>query len=221
MTGIRVLVVDDQAVVREGLRALLQLSDDVDVVGTAPDAEQMLELVPQLSPQVVLTDLRMPGMGGVRGIEEMRRAFPDVACVALTTYDDTEAVTGALRAGAAGFLNKDADLETIVDALRAAAEGRSLLDKNVLERLLALPHGAGGAAPAEPPAGLTERELEVVALITRGLSNQQIARELVVSLATVKTHINHVLSKTGCRDRAALVRFAYEHGITARQSGGR
>lgn len=152
---ITVLVVDDQAVVREGIRAMLELSGEVRVLATADSAETMLDRVNAAPPDFVLTDLRMPGMGGVRGIEELRRRHPAVRCVALTTYDDTSTVAAALRAGAAGFLTKDADLATIVQALRAAVEGRSLLDRSVLDRFLRADTepattAPGGAAHSPP-----------------------------------------------------------------------
>ena len=209
---IRVALADDQTVVREGLRAMLGLFDQLDVVAAVDSAEALVAAVAELAPDVALTDLRMPGIGGVEGIRRIRAEHPATQCVALTTYDDDRTIAEAMSAGAVGFLNKDADPASVVGAIEAAASGRSLLDARVLDALL-----RGSAAPSAavpPPAsGLTEREIEVVRLIAAGRSNQQICHELVVSMATVKTHVNHLLAKTGCRDRAALVSWAYAHGL--------
>ncbi|RNI25435.1 response regulator [Flexivirga caeni] len=209
---VRVVLADDQTVVREGLRSLLGLIEGIDVVGVAADAETALELVGQTDPDVLLTDLRMPGIGGVEGIRRLRGGRSRTQAVALTTYDDDATIVEALSAGALGFLNKDADPATIADAIRAAASGRSLLDAKATRAMLQRP---GEATPTayEPPDGLTEREVDVLRLVASGLANPQIARELFVSVSTVKTHINHVLAKTGCTGRAALVRYAYEHGL--------
>lgn len=226
--AVTVVVADDQRVVREGLAAMLALDPRLEVVGLADSAERALELVELLNPAVLLTDLRMPGIGGVEGI---RRCHGRTPAVALTTYDDGSTVRAALEAGAVGFLNKDADAGTIVAAVLAAASGRSLLDPAALSALLsrsgadAGPDGGvgGGAVAGASPgarvaagagAGLTPREAEVLALVARGLSNDELARTLVLSRATIKTHLNHLLAKTGCRDRAALVAWAYREGIT-------
>lgn len=208
---VTVLIADDQTVVREGLRSMLGLYDDLDIVCVAASAEEAIALVAEHDPDVLLTDLRMPGMGGVAGIAELTASGSRTRAVALTTYDDDDTIVAALDAGALGFLNKDADPDTIAGAVRTAARGRSLLDGKVVSALLTRGQPASPVAAAE--SVLTPRENDVVHLVARGLSNQQIARELVVSLATVKTHINHVLAKTGCRDRAALVSYAYANGL--------
>lgn len=222
MTGaarrVTVVIADDQTVVREGLRSMLALMGSLDVVGVAADAEEALDLVAELDPDVLLTDLRMPGMGGVEGIARLSASPSRTHAVALTTYDDDATIVAALDAGALGFLNKDADPEAIEAALLAAADGRSLLDAGVMAAVLnsAVLNSEHRSRPSTAPSpdGLTEREIDVLRLIAQGLSNQQIASRLVVGLSTVKTHVNHLLSKTACRDRAALVSYAYRHRLT-------
>ncbi|MGV9480839.1 response regulator [Gordonia aichiensis] len=212
---VRVVIADDQTVVREGLRSMLALFDSLDVVGVAASAEEALALVAEQSPDVLLTDLRMPGIGGIEGIRRLVASGSSTRAVALTTYDDSVTIVEALDAGAVGFLNKDADPDAIEAALVSAATGRSLLDEKAMRALLSRSadrSGESGSATGTPD-GLTDRETEVVALIAEGLSNQQIARRLVVGVSTVKTHINHILAKTGCRDRAAVVSYAYRHRL--------
>ncbi|GAC50347.1 response regulator [Gordonia aichiensis] len=212
---VRVVIADDQTVVREGLRSMLALFDSLDVVGVAASAEEALALVAEQSPDVLLTDLRMPGIGGIEGIRRLVASGSSTRAVALTTYDDNVTNVEALDAGAVGFLNKDADPDAIEAALVSAATGRSLLDEKAMRALLSRSadrSGESGSATGTPD-GLTDRETEVVALIAEGLSNQQIARRLVVGVSTVKTHINHILAKTGCRDRAAVVSYAYRHRL--------
>ncbi len=216
MADIRVLVVDDQKVVREGLATLLGLVGGVEVVGTAADGDGAIELVGELDPDVVLLDLHMPGRSGVEVAEELVRGGSRSRVVVLTTYSDDEWVFAALRAGARGFLTKDASADEIVRALRTVMEGEAQLDPSVQRRLLeALARTPAEAADPVPPAldGLTPREMDVLRLIAAGRSNDEIARELYVSGATVKTHINHLFAKTGARDRAQLVSFAYRTGF--------
>lgn len=208
---VRVIVADDQTVVREGLRAMLSLLDGIDVVATAADAESALALVAEHRPDVLLTDLRMPGIGGIEGIRRLRRAGGSTHAVALTTFDDDATIREAIEAGALGFLGKDADPDEIGSALRAAATGRSLLDQRTLNALLT---GSAAPPPTTYPDDLTDREVDVLRLVAAGRSNQQITRDLVVSMSTVKTHINHLFAKTGCPDRAALVAYAYRHRLT-------
>ena len=213
--SIRIVLADDQTVVREGLRSMLSLMTDLEVVGVAASAEEALDLVTQLDPDVLLTDLRMPGIGGIEGIRRVRARGERPGVVALTTYDDDQVIREAVEAGALGFLNKDADPETIATSVRTVAGGRSLLDGKAMRALLAGPSSpAPSETPAATPDGLTEREVEVLRLVAQGLSNSQIARTLVVSMSTVKTHINHLFAKTGCTGRAALVTYAYEHRLT-------
>ncbi|MGC5247128.1 response regulator [Gordonia sp. DT219] len=211
---VRVVIADDQTVVREGLRSMLGMFDGVEVTGAAASAEAALDLVADTDPDVLLTDLRMPGIGGVEGIRRLRESGSRTNVVALTTYDDDATIVDALEAGAVGFLNKDADPDAIEAALVAAATGRSMLDEKALRAVLTHQRTADGrTAPAANPDGLTDREVEVLRLVATAMSNQQIASHLVVGLSTVKTHINHLLAKTGCRDRAALVAYAYRHGL--------
>jgi DNA-binding NarL/FixJ family response regulator len=210
---IRVVVADDQTAVREGLALLLDLLDDVTVVGTARDGDEAVALVAEHRPDVVLMDLRMPGRDGVQATADIREAHPGTQVVVLTTYAEDADILAALRAGALGYLTKDADRNQIAQAVRTAAAGQSVLDPQVQRRLL-----AAATAPAGPtlPDGLTAREGEVLALIAEGLSNREIARRLYVSEATVKSHINRLFAKTGVRDRAQAVQYAYRHGLAGR-----
>lgn len=218
----RVVLADDQAVVRDGLRLLLSASEDIEVVGTARDGAEAVALVLEHGPDVALLDLRMPGTDGVEATAEIARRAPGVRVLILTTYADDDAILPALRAGAAGYLTKDADGEQLVAAIRDVAAGRTVLDPNVQRRLVELLREPG-AAPAPGPlpptpdedvaGGLTRREVDVVRLVAEGLSNQQIARRLVVSEATVKTHLNHVLSKLDVDGRPGLVAWAWRNGL--------
>jgi DNA-binding NarL/FixJ family response regulator len=203
----RVLVVDDQRLVREGLTALLELVDDLQLVAVAEDGARAVALVAEHRPDVVLMDLRMPGMDGVEATRRIRRDHPAVEVVVLTTHADDDSILAALRAGARGYLTKDAGVTEIARAVAAAAAGQALLDPQVQARLLE------GLAGDRSPGLLTERETEVLALIAGGLSNAEIAERLVISTATVKSHINSIFAKTGARDRAQAVRWAYQHGV--------
>ena len=211
---ITVLIADDQKVVRDGLAMLLGLLDDVTVVGTAVDGADAVRQAADLDPDVVLMDLNMPTMDGVEATKALvsRGSRPQV--VVLTTYADDDWVFRALQAGARGFLTKDAGAEEIQRAIVAVAAGHAQLDPSVQRRLLdALAGGTAAAvAPPVPDDGLTAREAEVLTEIAGGLSNSEIAAALFVSEATVKTHVNHLLAKTGCRDRAALVAYAFRTG---------
>ncbi len=217
---LRVLVVDDQQVMREGLVALLGLVDEVRVVGAAGDGEQALRAVAETGPDVVLMDLRMPVLDGVEATRRIAADHPGTAVLVLTTYADDASIVSALRAGARGYLTKDAGRAEIVAAIRAAAAGQSTFDATVSQRLVdALigardrPEPSAPAAGTPTPGGLTAREAEVVALITRGLSNAEIAAHLFVSPATVKTHINNAFAKIGARNRTDAVRYGYRHGL--------
>ncbi|WP_067129833.1 response regulator transcription factor [Microtetraspora malaysiensis] len=222
----RVLVADDQSVVREGLVLLLGLLPGIEVVGSAGDGEAALRLVAAERPDVVLMDLRMPRMDGVEATRRIRAEFPGTQVVVLTTYADDESVFAALRAGARGFLTKSADADEIARAVEAVMNGDAQLDPGVQRRLIStvtalrVPPDASAPAAARTaggrgaaPAGLTPRELEVLRLIARGLSNAEIAAALYVSEATVKTHINNLFAKTGLRDRAQAVAYAYRNGL--------
>ena len=220
--SVRVLVVDDQRVVRDGLALLLRVAPDVDLVGTAENGQVALDRLDELAPDVVLMDLRMPVLDGVEATRRIRAGHPTVQVIVLTTYADDESVFAALRAGARGYLTKDADADEIVRAVQRVHAGEAMLDASVQARLLdafgagmpaSAPPAASGRAPDELPDDLTPREAEVLALIAEGLSNAEIARRLVVSEATVKTHVNRLFAKTGVRDRAQAVRYAYRHGL--------
>jgi DNA-binding NarL/FixJ family response regulator len=215
---VRVLLVDDQRIVREGLALVLGLLPEVALVGTAADGEQAVELVAALQPAVVLMDLRMPRVDGVEATRRIRAEHPSVEVIVLTTYADDQSIFAALRAGARGYLTKDARSEEIGAAISRVAAGQAMLDPHVQARLLDRLSGASvrttdHARPPEPLDGLTARETEVLALIATGLSNAEIAERLVVSEATVKTHVNRLFAKTGVRDRAQAVAYAYRNGL--------
>jgi DNA-binding NarL/FixJ family response regulator len=212
---IRVLVADDQRVVREGLVLLLELLGGIEVVGAAADGEQAMALAADLRPDVVLMDLRMPRLDGVAATRRLRERDPGVRVIALTTYDDEHSVMEAVRAGARGYLTKDAGAEEIRQALEAVVRGEAAIDPAVQHHLLdALATGAPATAGTLPD-GLTPREAEVLSLIAEGLSNAEIAHRLVVSEATVKSHINHLFTKIGARDRAQAVAYAYRHDLAS------
>jgi len=209
---IRVLVADDQTVVREGIVMLLGLLPGIEVVGAAADGEEAVRLVERYVPDVVLMDLRMPRCDGVEATRRIRSSHPGTEVVVLTTYADDESLFPALQAGARGYLTKDAGGEeiarAIVDVTSGAAGLSPQVQRRLLERLSATP-----ARPQQLPDGLTAREAEVLALIADGLSNAEIAEQLFVSPATVKTHINNLFAKTAVRDRAQAVAYAFRHGI--------
>jgi len=221
---IRVLLADDQRVVREGLGTLLGLLDGIELVGTAADGEEAVALAAEHDPDVVLMDLRMPRVDGIEAIRRLAERGDRPRTIALTTYADDASVLGALRAGARGYLTKDAGAEDIRAAVEAVARGEAALDPAVQRHVVAALSGPGEDSPAgaadagapggaELPDGLTPREAEVLALIAAGLTNTEIAERLVVSAATVKSHVNHIFAKAGVRDRAQAVVYAYEHGV--------
>jgi len=213
---IRVLIADDQRVVRDGLSMLIGLIDGVEVIGTACDGAEAVERAKTERPDVVLMDLRMPRMEGAEATRAVRAALPDTQVLILTTYADDESLFGALQAGARGYLTKDASAEEIEQAIRALFAGQTHLDPAIQQRLVTAVLDAApapGAAAQALPDDLTPREAEVLKLIATGLSNAEIAETLVVSPATVKTHVNRIFYKTGARDRAQAVRYAYEQGI--------
>ncbi|MEU5276450.1 response regulator transcription factor [Streptomyces asoensis] len=211
----RVVVADDQTVVREGIVMLLGLLPGVEVVGAAADGEEAVRLVAELAPDVVLMDLRMPRCDGVEATRRIRTDHPGTQVVVLTTYADDDSLFPALKAGARGYLTKDAGGDEIVRAVHSVLSGDAGLSPSVQRRLLerlSAPEPVP-AGPAVVPDGLTTREAEVLVLIAEGLSNQEIARTLSVSTATVKTHINNLFAKTGLKDRAQAVRYAYAKGL--------
>ncbi len=211
----RLLIVDDQQLIRDGLVTICERLPDVEVVGTATDGEDALRLVDELRPDVVLMDLRMPRMDGIEATRHISHEYPGTHVVVLTTYSDDESINGALAAGALGYLTKDAGREDIRRALEAAASGQVLLDPAVHRRLVQLAQqSTTGTGSGQLPDGLTVREAEVLAFVGRGLSNQEIATTLFVGEATVKTHINRIFAKTHSRDRAQAVAYANRHGLT-------
>lgn len=210
----RVVVADDQTAVREGLVTLLETMSGIEVVGTAVNGEEAIALVAEVMPDVVLMDLRMPRVDGVEATKRIRADHPGTQVVVLTTYADDESIVGALRAGAIGFLTKDAGRDHIGRALEAAASGQAVLDSAVQARLVEVAWVRGAAATDSPlPDGLTEREAEVLRLIAAGHSNTEIAAHLYVSEATIKTHVNHIFAKTGSRDRSQAVAYAHRRGL--------
>lgn len=211
----RVLIADDQALVRAGFRVLMDSEPDLEVVGEAADGLQALELARSTTPDVVLMDIRMPGMDGLAATRELVKGPEGPRVIILTTFDIDEYVFEALRAGASGFLLKDTEPAELLQAVRVVASGEALLAPSVTRRLIEEfatrpdPH----RTPPEALAALTEREREVLGLVARGLSNGEIAVELVISPATAKTHVSRVMMKLGARDRAQLVVIAYETGL--------
>ncbi|MGW2687232.1 response regulator transcription factor [Streptomyces sp. NPDC001414] len=210
----RVVVADDQTVVREGIVMLLGLLSGVEVVGAAGDGEEAVRLVAELAPDVVLMDLRMPRCDGVEATRRIRSEYPGTQVVVLTTFADDESLFPALKAGARGYLTKDAGGDEIVRAVHSVLSGDAGLSPSIQRRLLErLSQPEPAVVATEAPDGLTARETEVLVLIAEGLSNQEIARRLHVSTATVKTHINNLFAKTGLKDRAQAVRYAYGKGL--------
>jgi DNA-binding NarL/FixJ family response regulator len=217
----RVVVADDQTVVREGIVMLLGLLPGIEVVGAAGDGEEAVRLVAEVAPDVVLMDLRMPRCDGVEATRRIRAEHPGTQVVVLTTYADDESLFPALAAGARGYLTKDAGGEEIVRAVHSVLSGDAGLAPSIQRRLLErlAETEVRPAAPPEAPDGLTVRETEVLLLIAEGLNNQEIGRRLHVSTATVKTHINNLFAKTGLKDRAQAVRYAYGKGLVRPPAG--
>jgi DNA-binding NarL/FixJ family response regulator len=210
---IRLVVVDDQEMVRTGLRMVLEAESDLVVVAEAGDGEEAIRVVGREQPDVVLMDLRMPRTDGLEATRRIAVAHPDVSVIVLTTFDLDEYVYGALRAGASGFLLKDAPAEDLIAAIHVVAGGEALLAPSITKRLIA---EFASRPEAVTPKGLdtiTDRELEVLRLVARGLSNSEIAERLYVGETTVKTHVSHLLTKLGLRDRVQLVVTAYESGL--------
>jgi len=225
---LRIVIADDQASVREGLVLLLGGLPGIEVVGAAADGEQALELVAEHEPDAILLDLHMPVLDGIGAIRRLTAEHPGVAIVVLTTYADDSSVLDALHGGARSYLTKDADRTDIARALHAAAGGLTVIDPRAHATLLAATTtkpGPAGATPTEAaatpteaaaapsPDGLTQREVEILGLIARGLNNSEIAAQLFLSSHTIKTHINRIFAKTGSRDRAAAIGYAHHHNI--------
>jgi DNA-binding NarL/FixJ family response regulator len=212
---VRVVLADDQRLVRESLGTLLALLDGIELVASGEDGEEALALVDRHRPDIVLMDLNMPRLDGIEATRRLHQRHPEVGVIALTTYADDESVLGALRAGARGYVTKDASGEHIHDAILAVAAGDAALDPAVQHHVV-----AALAQDSEPdndeallPDGLTPREAEVLALVAEGLTNGEIAERLTVSQTTVKSHVNHIFTKAHLRDRAQAVNYAYRTGI--------
>jgi len=212
MTPIRLMIVDDHPVVRDGLRGMLANDPELDVVGEASDGAEALGLVEALRPDVILMDLRMPRMGGAAAIKALAERGAEARVLVLTTYDTDRDVVPALEAGATGYLLKDAPRDELVRAIRAAARGESVLAPSVAARLVS-------QLRSPEPDALSDRELEVLRLISRGETNAGAAARLFISEATVKTHLLHIYAKLGVNDRAAAVATAYERGLLVPERG--
>jgi len=214
---IRVLLADDQPLVRTALRMVMADTPDIEVAGEAGTGEEAVRLTAQLAPDVVVMDIRMPGMDGIEATERIVAQGGAAHVVVLTTFDDDDYVYGALRAGAAGFLVKDMALDDILAAVRVVASGDALIAPSVTRRLIKefAARPASTPAPPAPLAAITEREREVLVLVGCGLSNAEIAERLVISVATAKTYLTRLLAKLGARDRVQLVIIAYEAGLVS------
>ncbi|HSX59181.1 MAG TPA: response regulator transcription factor [Tahibacter sp.] len=211
---ISVLLVDDQTLVRQGIRSLLELSDDIRVIAEAADGVQAIEMIPQKKPDVVLLDLRMPGMSGIDVLNNLAQANQLPATIILTTFDDDQLVLAGLKAGARGYLLKDVSLDQLVDAVKTVAAGGSLVAPVVTQRLLSgLERMHNEFVSLDRPDPLTERETEILRLMAGGYSNKEIANSLGVAEGTVKNHVSNILSKLGVRDRTRAVLKAFELGI--------
>ena len=211
---IRVMLVDDQTLVRQGVRSLLELSEDVEVIGEAADGTSAIERVPQLKPDVLLLDMRMPGKNGLEVLEALAADQTLPPTIILTTFDDEELVLAGIRAGARGYLLKDVALEDLLEAVRSVAAGKTLVKPAVTERLLkGLSQVSTGFSALDQPDPLTERETEILRLMAGGYSNKEIASALNVAEGTVKNHVSSILSKMGVRDRTRAVLKAFEGGL--------
>jgi NarL family two-component system response regulator LiaR len=209
--SIRVLIVDDHAVVRTGLKFFVQAFDGLELVGEAASGEQALRLCEQIQPDVVLMDLVMPGMDGVAATRAVRQRYPDIQIIALTSFRDEELVQGALAAGAIGYLLKDVSADDLAAAIRAARAGRPTLAPEATQALIK------GTTHAPPPGhDLTPREREVLSLMVEGLSNPEIARRLVIGLSTVKFHVSSIFSKLGVASRAEAITLAWQYHLVNR-----
>jgi DNA-binding NarL/FixJ family response regulator len=216
MSNIRVAVVDDQTLIREGLASLLALAPDLTVVGQAADGREALALVAEQSPDVVLMDVRMPGMNGVAATRQIRARYPRTRVIVLTTFDDDEYVFESLRAGASGYLLKNADPDHLAAAIRAVHAGDSVLDPAVTQKVIRRATHPKLQEPALTER-LTPREREVLRLMAEGASNAEIATRLCLAEGTVKNHVSHILGKLGARGRVHAVRLAVEWGLINEQ----
>ena len=212
---IRVMITDDHLIVREGLRLILETADDIEVVGEAVDGAECFELVSKLNPQVILMDLQMPRMDGITAIAHLRKDFPEIAIVILTTYNEDDLMIRGLQSGARGYLLKDSSRENLLDTIHAAAKGETLLKPEILARVLAPQSAPKSAAPAqtESTLTLTGRELEVLQLAAKGERNKEMAYKLGITERTVKAHLQSIYQKFGVDSRAAAVAVAAGKGL--------
>lgn len=206
----RILIADDHLIIRQGLRLILETEDGFTLVGEACDGAEALSLCAELHPEVVLMDLRMPGMDGITAIEKLRQTQPEIAVVILTTFNEDELMLRGIRAGAKGFLLKDTDRQTLFDTLRAAARGETLLKPEIMARLLNV---AAAPAPAASAFNLTEREKEVLAAVARGERSKEIALKLNITERTVKAHLASIYQKMGVDSRAGAIALAAQKGL--------
>lgn len=213
MARIRVLLADDHAILREGLRALLSLADDIEIVGEACDGREAIELTAKLRPDIVVMDVAMPGLGGLEATLEIRKAQPDVRILVLTQYEDREYIQRFLKAGVAGYLLKKSAGAELAASIRAAARGGLVLDPEVARLALAEPGQPSGDAGASPYDTLTDREKQVLKLVAEGHSNKEVAELLGISVKTAMTHREHVMTKLNLHSRTALIKFALREGV--------
>jgi DNA-binding NarL/FixJ family response regulator len=215
---IQLLLVDDQPLARAGLRTILCPEEGFAIAGECADGDEVLRAVRQHQPDVVVMDVRMPRLNGAEATRQLRESDPQAPPVLiLTTFGDDEVLSAALRAGAAGFLLKDAPGEEILRAVRTLARGGAYLDPSVTARVLATYRQSSPVRPTAELHELTQRELEVLRLVGRGLSNEEIAQELIIGEGTVKTHVGRIFDKLGVRDRPAAIVFAFDHGVVQAQ----
>jgi DNA-binding NarL/FixJ family response regulator len=215
MSEVRVVLVDDQELVRSGLRRILRRKDGFEVVAECTDGSEVPAALAEHAPDVVVMDLRMRDVDGIEATRRLREADDAPPVLVLTTFDDDELLSGALRAGAAGFLLKDSPAEDLVRAVRAVASGHSMLDPAVTARVLATYRATPAGSPEVDIDELTSREVDVLRLMARGLTNGEIAAELVISEVTVKSHIGRIFTKLDLRDRAAAIIYAFDHGLAS------
>lgn len=210
---IRVMITDDHLIVREGLRLILETADGIELVGEAKDGAECLELVKKLNPQVILMDLQMPRMDGITAIEHLRKDYPEIAIVILTTYNEDDLMIRGLQSGARGYLLKDSSRENLIDTIQAAAKGETLLKPEILARVLSSKVSAKKETTHQTESILTERELEVLQLASLGERNKEIAYKLGITERTVKAHLQSVYQKFGVDSRAAAVAVAAQKGL--------
>ncbi|MCL4393947.1 MAG: response regulator transcription factor [Chloroflexi bacterium] len=209
---IRVVIADDHLIVREGLRLILETAADIELIGEAADGAQAVEMAGELKPDVVLMDLQMPRLDGLAAIDRIRAQQPEIAIVILTTYNEDDRMVRGLRAGALGYLLKDTDRETLLNTIRAAARGETLLKPEIVQRVLARARSAASAPQRDLP-GLTERERQVLALIVRGAQNKEIAARLNITERTVKAHLASIFNRLGVNSRTEAAAVAVRNGI--------